>query len=102
MALTWQGTIYDTPAVSKTPTNNDPTQDDECTLDSLFPVRKGQKKTAAKPAPKKAKKADAAEASYYPDREGPAPTFYKGFALLYSGPATISSRKYNLKYRSGE
>jgi hypothetical protein len=30
------------------------------------------------------------------------PTYYKGKAYVLSGPATISSRKFNIKYRSGE
>jgi hypothetical protein len=46
-------------------------------------------------------KAEAGEVAYYHDPSTPT-TYFKGAALVLSGPATISSRKFNIKYRTGE
>jgi hypothetical protein len=54
---------------------------------------------AAKPSPQQAKVVGAADAAYYHKDES---KYYTGRALLFSGPVTVSSRKYNLKYKRGE
>ena len=74
MALSWKGTVYSVPnAVSKT--NATATPRGTTCFDNLFPegsrrVGRGsrgasRKPSVAKPAPLKAKKADAAEPEYY-------------------------------------
>jgi hypothetical protein len=74
MSLSWEGTIYKVDAVSKTNTTA-PLPDDDCkpadARRRANPSRKiSPNKAAAKPAPQKAKKADAAEPEYY-RREDP-------------------------------
>lgn len=117
MILTWQGTIFEVNnAVSKT---NDTATPKDSSCDGPEP---GSRRTfgrsraslSSKPRSLKAKKYDAAEPEYYrneapyhreeysgPDYSTPT-TYYKGTAAIWTGPATITSRKFNIKYRSGE
>jgi hypothetical protein len=125
MVLTVQGTVYVvTDAVSKTNDTATP-RDQSCPAGPLDPAanrrnfgRLSRGSRASKPGSLKAKKSDAAEPEYYRNEapyhreeySGPSyhhedystpTTYYKGSALVWSGPATITSRKYNIKYRSG-
>lgn len=118
MVLSWQGREYALAAVSKTNPGLLP-HDDPCKrIDGIrfklsvqdgrlqfTPPDKNAAKSAppkaATPAPQKVKKAEAAEPAYYHEEPSTPSTYYVGSAILRSGPVTISSRKYNIKYNAG-
>lgn len=102
MVLTQTGTIYEsTDVVSKTnPTA--PTPDTvTCPASSTFPGfdSTGRSGSARKGKSVPAKKASAAEPAYIVP--GDRDSYFVGGATIFSGPVTITSRKYDIKYAYG-
>lgn len=121
MVLSWEGTSYYLLAVSTT--NPEPTPYSDCapfgfpddTSRSLTPSKGAYKMGPGRELPQELKKAlearkgkvaavptaENAEITYNRD-ESQATKIYLSVAELYHGPATLSSRKYNIKYRTGD
>lgn len=109
MVLTQTGTIYkNTDAVSKTNPAQTP-QDLSCgdgdgdgarrTGDGKHGKGRGGPNSSKKETRMPAKKADI-EVAYNSDNDSPS-TYFRGTAFIWTGPVSISSRKYNLKYTTG-
>jgi hypothetical protein len=101
MVLTQTGTIYtSTDVVSKTnPTA--PVPETTCPAGSFYtpPPEGNGSRSARKGKSISAKKADAAELAYIVP--GDRDSYFVGSATIFSGPVTITSRKYDIKYAAG-
>lgn len=111
MLLNWQGDVYSGLAVSKT--NPPPTPGTSLgafggsprEAPAGFPMKGAPREVSHKlrDALKSltSRKAGVAELAYSRDGAGAADTYYASIAQIWQGPLTITSHKYNLKYRTG-
>lgn len=96
MVLSQNGAIYTSTAVSRT--NPAPPARDPACSGSLF-QREIEGRFGGSPVA--AKKADVSETVKASGEHGHSRTYYRGVAEIWSGPITITSHKYNIKYKEG-
>lgn len=102
MVLTQTGTIYkSTDVVSKTNPTGPVPDPVTCLLKDTFSPdnRRGSSGSARTGKSIPAKKADAAELAYIVP--GDRDSYFVASATIFSGPVTITSRKYDIKYAYG-